>query len=82
MVKALSLFPEAVAAAARDLNPSGLAVPLFELCKCFSRYYQDNPILRNEDANLVVSRIALLRGVLQVLQNGLALLGIPFLEAM
>jgi arginyl-tRNA synthetase len=82
LVKSLSLFPEAVAGAARDLNPSGVAVPLFELCKSFSRYYQDYPILRNEDANLVVSRIALLRAVLQVLRNGLALLGIPFLEAM
>jgi arginyl-tRNA synthetase len=82
LVKSLALFPETVAAAAGDLNPSGLAVPLFELCKSFSRYYQDHPILRNEDANLVVSRIALLRAVLQVLRNGLALLGIPFLEAM
>jgi arginyl-tRNA synthetase len=82
IAKALALFPETVAAAARDLNPSVLAVSLFELCKAFSRYYQDNPILRNEDASLVVSRIALLRGVLQVLRNGLALLGIPFLEAM
>lgn len=82
LVKSLALFPEVVAAAARDLNPSGLAVPLFELCKAFSRYYQDNPILRNENADLVVSRIALIRGVRRVLQNGLALLGIPFLEAM
>jgi arginyl-tRNA synthetase len=82
LAKSLALFPETVAAAARDLNPSVLAVSLFELCKAFSRYYQDNPILRNEDQNLVVSRIALIRGVLQVLRNGLALLGIPFLEAM
>jgi arginyl-tRNA synthetase len=82
IAKSLALFPETVAAAARDLNPSVLAVSLFELCKAFSRYYQDNPILRNEDPSLVVSRIALVRGALQVLRNGLALLGIPFLEAM
>jgi arginyl-tRNA synthetase len=59
-----------------------LAVSLYELCKTFSRYYQDHPILRNEDANIVVSRIALIRGAMQVLRNGLSLLGIPFLEAM
>ncbi len=81
-MKSLALFPEVVAQAARDLNPSVLAVSLFELCKSFSRYYQDHQILRNEDATLVVSRIALLRGALQVLRNGLSLLGIPFLEAM
>jgi hypothetical protein len=36
-----------------------LAVHLFELSKAFSRWYQENPVLRNEDPDLVVSRIAL-----------------------
>ncbi len=82
IAKSLARFPETVAAAARELNPSVLTAYLFELCKSFSRYYQDHPVLRNADANLVVSRIALVRAMLQVLRNGLALLGIPFLEAM
>jgi arginyl-tRNA synthetase len=82
IAKALSLFPETVTAAARDLNPSILAGYLFELSKLFSRYYQDNPVLRNEDQSLVVSRITLVRAVLQCLRNGLQLLGVPFLEAM
>jgi arginyl-tRNA synthetase len=82
IAKSLALFPETVTAAARDLNPSILTVYLFELCKSFSRYYQDHPVLRNDDANLVLSRIALVRGVQRVLRNGLRLLGIPFLEVM
>jgi arginyl-tRNA synthetase len=82
IAKSLSMFPETVAAAARDLNPSVLTTYLFELCKGFSRYYQDHPVLRNEDAGLVLSRIALVRGMAQVVRNGLSLLGIPFLEAM
>jgi arginyl-tRNA synthetase len=82
IAKSLALFPETVTAAARDLNPSILTGYLFELCKSFSRYYQDHPVLRNEDPNLVLSRIALVRGVQRVLQNGLRLLGIPFLEVM
>ncbi len=82
IAKSLALFPETILVAARDLNPSVLTAYLFEVCKSFSRYYQDHPVLRNEDAGLVLSRIALVRGVLQVLRNGLALLGIPFLEAM
>jgi arginyl-tRNA synthetase len=52
------------------------------LCKGFSRYYQDNPVLQNEDPNIVHSRIALVRAVLQVLKNGFLLLGIPFLGVM
>ena len=82
LAKSLALFPETVTAAARELNPSVLTTYLFELCKSFSRYYQDHPVLRNEDASLVQSRIALVRGMAQVVRNGLALLGIPFLEAM
>ncbi|HYW86003.1 MAG TPA: arginine--tRNA ligase, partial [Spirochaetia bacterium] len=82
IAKSLALFPEIILTAARDLNPSVLTACLFEVCKNFSRYYQDHPVLRNEDAGLVQSRIALVRGVLQVLRNGLTLLGIPFLEAM
>jgi arginyl-tRNA synthetase len=82
IAKSLALFPETVVAAARDLNPSVLTAYLFELCKNFSRYYQDNPVLRNEDAVLVISRIALVRGMAQVLKNGMGLLGVPFLEAM
>ncbi len=82
IAKSLALFPETVVAAARDLNPSVLTAFLFELCKNFSRYYQDNPVLRNEDAVIVQSRIALVRGMAQVVKNGLELLGIPFLQAM
>ena len=81
IAKIIADFPEAVSAAARGYNPSAVTGYIFDLCKSFSRYYQDHPILRNEDADLVVSRIALVEGVLQVLKNAL-LLGIPFLEAM
>jgi arginyl-tRNA synthetase len=82
IAKSLAQFPDIVATAANELNPSVVAAHLFELCKNFSRYYQDHPVLRNEDSNLVVSRIALVRAVLHVLRNGLLLLGIPFLSAM
>ena len=82
IAKTLALFPEVVGAAARELNPSVLTTYLFELCKSYSRYYQDHPVLRNENQDLVVSRIALVRAIVQVLRNGLELLGIPFLEAM
>jgi arginyl-tRNA synthetase len=82
IAKSLALFPEVIVTSARELNPSVLTAYLFELCKSFSRYYQDHPVLRNEDQDLVVSRIALVRAMAQVVRNGLRLLGIPFLEAM
>ncbi len=82
IAKSLAQFPEIVSAAAQELNPSVLAAYLFELCKSFSRFYQDHPVLRNDDASLVQSRIALVQAMLQVLRNGLTLLGIPFLSVM
>jgi arginyl-tRNA synthetase len=82
IAKSLAGFTETVAVSARELNPSILTGYLFELCRSFSRYYQDHPVLRNADQDLVLSRITLVRGMEQVLRNGLALLGIPFLEAM
>jgi arginyl-tRNA synthetase len=82
ILKSAALFPETVAIAARELSPSNVAVHLFELSKAFSRWYQENPVLRNEDPDLVVTRIALVRAVVQVLKNGLRLLAMPFLEAM
>jgi arginyl-tRNA synthetase len=59
-----------------------LTAYLFELCRSFSRYYQEHQVLRNTDANLVLSRIELVRGMLQTLKNGMWFLGVPFLEAM
>jgi len=82
IAKSLASFPEVVTAAARELNPSVLTGYLFDLCRSYSGYYQDHPVLKNENQDLVVSRIALVRAMEQVLRNGLSLLGIPFLEAM
>jgi len=82
LAKTIADFPEAVNAAAKGYNPSIITGYIHDLCKSFSRYYQDHPILRNTDADLVVSRIALAQGVLQTLKNAFSLAGIPFLEAM
>jgi arginyl-tRNA synthetase len=82
IAKMLASFPEVVTAAARELNPSVLTSYLFELCRSYSSYYQDHPVLKNEDQDLVISRIALVRAMQQVLRNGLQLLDVPFLEAM
>jgi arginyl-tRNA synthetase len=82
LVKAMAGFPETVAQAARELSPSPIATSLFELARTYASYWHDAPVLHNEDADLVVSRIRLARAVRQVLANGMALIGVPFLEKM
>jgi arginyl-tRNA synthetase len=78
----LGAYPEAVAEAAARMDPSSLAAYLYELSKAFSRFYHDCPILNAENPDLAAARLALSRGVLQVLRDALHLICIPFLETM
>lgn len=82
LVRGISEFPEAVARAARDLDPSAVATCLYDLASAFSRFYHDNPILTAPDKDTAASRLALARAARAVLQNGLELVCIPFLETM
>jgi arginyl-tRNA synthetase len=82
LIKSMASFPETMAQAARELNPSLLTTHLFELARTYASYYHDHPVLHNEDADLVVSRIRLAEAVRRVLASGMALIGVPFLEKM
>ena len=82
LVKQLASYPETVAQAAAELNPSILTNALFELAQTFNRYWHHTPFLHNEDADLVISRIRLCSAVRQVLYNGMQLIGVPFLDRM
>jgi arginyl-tRNA synthetase len=82
LVKLLAAYPEAVLKAGEEMNPSVITSYLYEVSRIFSRYYHDNPILHNEDHDLVVTRMELAGMILQVLKNAYRLVGIPFLDRM
>ncbi len=82
LLKQIMLFPEAVEQAGKELNPTTIAVYLYDLSRMYSRYYHDHKILRAESDELVYARVVLSKMVLQVLKNAYALIGIPFLESM
>jgi arginyl-tRNA synthetase len=82
LLKQIMLFPEAVEQAGKDLNPTTIALYLYDLSRMYSRYYHDYKILRAESNELVYARVILSKMVLQVLKNAYALIGIPFLESM
>ncbi|QQO11133.1 arginine--tRNA ligase [Breznakiella homolactica] len=82
LVKTLGNYPAAVAEAAAKMDPSLMAVYLYDLSKGFSRFYHDCPILNAETPDLAATRLALSRGVLRVLRDALELICIPFLESM
>jgi len=76
LILALAAFPETVAAAASDREPSTLAKYCYALAKSFSEFYESVPVLQSEDA-VRRARLGLLRAVQIVLARGLDLLGIP-----
>ena len=74
-------FPQAVAAAARDLAPHHVAFYLRALCADFHSYYTAAHVLVDDDA-VKHARLALVAAVRQVLANGLGLLGVSAPERM
>jgi arginyl-tRNA synthetase len=82
LIKTLAAYPAAISEAAAGLDPSRLAAYLYELSKCFSRFYHDCPILNAENPDLSAARLALSQAVLRVLKDALHLICVPFLEIM
>lgn len=82
LLKLIADFPEYVRKAAEGFDPSIVAGYLYETAKTFSHYYHDNRVLNAETKELVFARIKLCSMVLQVMKNGFALIGIPFLKSM
>ena len=74
-------FPQALAAAARDLAPHHIAFYLRELCAGFHSYYNAVPFLV-DDETVKRARLALVAAIRRVLANGLALLGVSAPERM
>ncbi|MFQ3547265.1 MAG: arginine--tRNA ligase [Termitinemataceae bacterium] len=82
LLKTIAAYPDTVALAASQMDPSIIAGYLYELSKDFSRFYHDCPILNAQTPDLAASRLALSQAVLQVLQSAMQLVCIPFLDVM
>jgi arginyl-tRNA synthetase len=82
LIKSLAAYPAAVTEAAANLDPSHLTAYLYELSKCFSRFYHECPILNCADPALSKARLELSRAVMFVLKDAFHLVCIPFLNVM
>lgn len=81
LVSMLARFGQAIERAAETYKPSVVARYLVELAKEFNKFYHQCPVLTS-DSTRRASRLALVAAARQVLQNGLALLGIAAPEEM
>ena len=78
----LAKYPQIVKLAGDKYNPSEIAKYLFSLAQSFSDYYHSVPVLQEENNDLLLARLSVLRSVKQVFQNGLGLLGVEILGEM
>jgi len=82
LLKKLEEFPIQVDKAATQYTPAFITGYLYDLCKLFSRFYHDCPILTAKNAELAATRLALAKAVYIVLKNAMQLVLVPFLEVM
>jgi len=73
IAKKLSQFSETIKRAAHDYKPHYVANYLFELATLFNEYYHATRVISSENEP---ARLALVKSVMIVLENGLRLLGI------
>ena len=74
LAKTLSVFPERVAAAIAEYEPSIVTRYILDLAAAFNRFYHECKIVSCEDAQLRMSRLALTKAASTVLKTALGLI--------
>lgn len=84
LIKVLGEFPRCVQEAAETFDPSQIAGYIYDVAKSFSRFYHECPALgiAADSPQLAAARLVLITCTRTVLENGLNLILVPFLEAM
>ncbi|MDP4586740.1 MAG: DALR anticodon-binding domain-containing protein, partial [Flavobacteriales bacterium] len=82
LIKKIYGFPEVIEEAASQYDPSQIANYCFELAKEFSSFYQNSPIMNEENKALKNMRLALSSKTGDVIKTGMNLLGIQMPERM
>ncbi|MGI6771278.1 MAG: arginine--tRNA ligase [Acholeplasmataceae bacterium] len=81
LVKQISTFSEAIKKAAKEYNPSVISKHLLALAQLFNSFYGQNRILVDDVATLNTN-LLLISNVRTVINEGLRLLGIKYLDEM
>ena len=82
LIQHLADFPAIIAEAAKGYSPSDIANYTYDLVKEFNQFYHDLSILREENEQLKLFRLALSANVAKVIRLALSLLGIEVPERM
>ncbi len=82
IIKLLYEFPEMVSSAAESYNPAVIANYVYELAKEYNQYYQETPILKEENKDISAFRVMLSSFTGDVIKKSMKLLGIEVPEKM
>ena len=82
LVVSIEKFPAVIRQAAAELNPSLIAIYVYQLSKTFSSFYTEHSIANAESEEKKQLRLMLSTQVAHVIKNGMRLLGISVPERM
>ena len=82
LVMNLSNFKAVISRAAETLSPALIANYIYEVVKSYNSFYQNNPILNQEDENVKNFRLELSELTGKTIKKGLLLLGIGTVDRM
>ncbi len=82
LLKKLAIFPEIVKKAGEECKPNLIANYVYGLAEMFNNFYEKFPVINEEDKKKRNIRIALVKGVKNVLEKGMFLLNIKTPEKM
>lgn len=82
LIMNLSNFREVIARAAETLSPALVANYIYEVVKSYNSFYQNNPILGQQDENTKNFRLELSSLTAKTIKKGLDLLGIGTVNRM
>lgn len=82
LIKQLELYPETIQQAAKNYSPAVIANYTYDLVKEFNSFYQNVPILVEENEDKKIFRVQLAKKVADVIASSFKLLGIQVPERM
>lgn len=82
IIKNLYAFPSIVEQAGQTYSPALIANYVYELAKSFNAFYQDTPILKEENKSIIEMRVSLANFVGNTIKIAMNLLGIKVPERM
>ncbi len=82
IIKWLALYPQMVHQAAEEQSPAVIANYVYDLVKYYNAFYQQQPVLIDENEAAIAFRLQLSTSTAHVIKSGMKLLGIEVPEQM